>query len=184
MPYRLVYSSEAAPDLKPAELEGMLAESRIRNKAHGISGVLVFVDGAFLQVLEGEKNDVLDLMGRIDRDPRHRGVKVFYEQEVDERAFTSWSMAYLSPSAEVAKWAELEGATIGDILASVEAHPGAAARDGRQHPEGAREELDRRGATAVDHVRTVDLARLGVPACRMTSCSSRRRMSSTASTPS
>jgi hypothetical protein len=126
MPYRLVYSSEAAPDLTPAELEGMLAESRIRNKAHGISGVLVFVDGAFLQVLEGEKNDILDLMGRIDRDPRHRGVKVFYEQDIEERAFTSWSMAYLSPSAaEVAKWAELEGATtIGDVLASVEAHPG------------------------------------------------------------
>jgi len=62
MPYRLVYSSEAAPGLTPAELEGMLAESRIRNKAHGISGVLIFVDGAFLQVLEGEKNDVLDLM--------------------------------------------------------------------------------------------------------------------------
>ncbi|HEY3350195.1 MAG TPA: BLUF domain-containing protein [Thermoanaerobaculia bacterium] len=126
MPYRLVYSSEAAPDLTPAELEGMLAESRIRNKAHGISGVLIFVDGAFLQVLEGEKNDVLDLMGRIDRDPRHRGVKVFYEQDVDDRAFDSWSMAYLSPSAaEVAKWAELEGATtIGGVLASVEAHPG------------------------------------------------------------
>jgi hypothetical protein len=126
MPYRLVYSSEAAPDLAPAELEGMLAESRIRNKAHGITGVLVFVDGAFLQILEGEKNDVVDLMSRIDRDPRHRGVKVFYEQDVDERAFDSWSMAYLSPSApEVAAWAELEGATtIGDVLRSLESHPG------------------------------------------------------------
>jgi hypothetical protein len=126
MPYRLVYSSEATPGLAPAELEGMLAESRIRNAKHGITGVLVFVDGAFLQVLEGEKNDVLDLMSRIDRDPRHRAVKVFYEQEVEERAFESWSMAYLSPSAaEVAKWAELEGGTtIGAVLASVEANPG------------------------------------------------------------
>lgn len=126
MPYRLIYSSEAAPDLVPAELEGMLEESRIRNKAHGITGVLVFVEGAFLQVLEGEKNDVLDLMSRIDRDHRHRGVKVFYEQEVDERAFESWSMAYLSPSAsEVAAWAELEGATtIAAVLASIEKQPG------------------------------------------------------------
>jgi hypothetical protein len=126
MPYRLVYSSEASPGLAPAELEGMLAESRIRNAKHGISGVLVFVDGAFLQVLEGEKADVLDLMGRIERDPRHHGVKVFYEQEVDERAFESWSMAYISPSAaDLASWAELEGATtIGAVLASIEAHPG------------------------------------------------------------
>jgi hypothetical protein len=125
MPYRLVYSSEAAPGLAPAELEGMLAESRVRNKAHGISGVLVFVDGAFLQVLEGEKDDVLELMARIDRDPRHRGVKVFYEQDVEERAFASWSMAYLSPSAaDVARWASLEGATtIGAVLEEVERHP-------------------------------------------------------------
>lgn len=126
MPYRLIYSSEAAPGLAAAELEGMLAESRIRNKAHGITGVLVLVEGAFLQILEGEKDDILSLMERIERDPRHRGIKVFYEEEVDERAFASWSMAYLSPSAEeVAKWAELDGATtIGNVLAAIESNPG------------------------------------------------------------
>lgn len=126
MPFRLIYSSEAAPGLATAELEEMLAESRIRNQVHGITGVLVFVEGAFLQILEGEKEDVLDLMQRIERDSRHRGIKVFYEEEVEERAFASWSMAYLSPSAEeVAKWVELDGATtIGDVLASVESNPG------------------------------------------------------------
>jgi Sensors of blue-light using FAD. len=126
MPFRLIYSSEAAPGLAAAELEEMLAESRIRNRAHGITGVLIFVEGAFLQILEGEKADVLSLMERIERDPRHRGIKVFYEQEVDERAFASWSMAYLSPSAEeVSKWAELDSATtIGNVLASVESNPG------------------------------------------------------------
>jgi hypothetical protein len=126
MPFRLIYSSEATPGLAAAELEEMLAESRVRNRVYGITGVLLFVEGAFLQILEGEKDDVLGLMERIQRDPRHRGVKVFYEQEVDERAFASWSMAYLSPSAEeVAKWAELEGATtIGAVLASIESNPG------------------------------------------------------------
>jgi hypothetical protein len=126
MPFRLIYSSEAAPDLAVGELEGMLVESRLRNRVRGITGVLVYVEGAFLQVLEGAKDDVLDLMERIARDPRHHDVKVFYEQEVDERAFASWGMAYLTRSAEdVAKWAELEGATtIGDVLASLESNPG------------------------------------------------------------
>lgn len=126
MPFRLIYSSEAAPGLAAAQLEEMLAESRIRNLAHGITGVLLFVEGAFLQILEGEKADVHSLMARIEVDPRHHGIKVFYEENVDERAFASWSMAYLSPSAEeVAKWAELDGATtIGDVLASVESNPG------------------------------------------------------------
>jgi hypothetical protein len=126
MPFRLIYSSEAAPGLAAAELEKMLDESRIRNRVYGITGVLLFVEGAFLQILEGEREDVLGLMERIERDPRHSGVKVFYEQEVDERAFASWSMAYLSPSAEeLSKWAELDGATtIGAVLASVESNPG------------------------------------------------------------
>lgn len=126
MPIRLIYSSEAAAGLAPSELEQMLAESRVRNRAHGITGVLLFVEGAFLQILEGEKNDVDDLMGRIERDPRHHDIKVFYEQEVDERAFASWSMAYLTPSAEeIAKWIEHDGATtIESVLASVEKNPG------------------------------------------------------------
>ncbi|MFI5119861.1 MAG: BLUF domain-containing protein [Thermoanaerobaculia bacterium] len=126
MPYRLIYSSEAAPGLAAAELGEMLAESRVRNKAHGITGVLLFVEGTFLQILEGEEADVRNLMTRIERDTRHHGIKVFYEKETGERAFASWSMAYLSPSAEeVAKWVELDGATtIGDVLASVESNPG------------------------------------------------------------
>jgi Sensors of blue-light using FAD len=126
MPFRLIYSSEATPGIAASELKAMLAESRIRNKAHGITGVLILVEGAFLQILEGKKDDVDNLMERIQRDPRHHDVKVFYEQEVDERAFASWSMAYLSPSAEeVSRWAELDSATtIENVLASVESNPG------------------------------------------------------------
>ena len=126
MLFRLIYSSEAKPDLSTADLEEMLAESRIRNRAHGITGVLVFVDGAFLQILEGEKDDVLALMGRIERDPRHRGIKVFHEEDIDARAFASWSMAYLTPSAEeLSRWAELDGATtIGSVLTSLGSEPG------------------------------------------------------------
>lgn len=126
MPFRLIYSSEAAPDLDIADLEQMLVESRIRNKARGITGVLIFVEDVFLQILEGEKDSVVDLMHTIERDPRHRGIKIFHERETDERAFASWSMAYLSPGVEaVSRWAQLEGATtIGGVLSSLESEPG------------------------------------------------------------
>jgi hypothetical protein len=126
MPFQLIYSSFAAPDLAMADLAVMLEESRIRNRARNITGVLVLVDGVFFQILEGEKDDVLDLMERIKRDPRHHGLKLYRERETDERAFESWSMAYLSPSAEeVSRWAELEGTTtIGNVLSSLESEPG------------------------------------------------------------
>ena len=126
MPFQLIYSSWAKPELDMADLALMLEESRVRNSARGITGVLILVDGVFFQILEGEKNDVLDLMETIKHDPRHSGVKVYHEQETDERAFASWSMAYLSPSAEeVSRWAELDGTTtIENVLASLEREPG------------------------------------------------------------
>ena len=126
MPFQLIYSSFAASDLAMADLAVMLEESRIRNRARNITGVLVLVDGVFFQILEGEKDDVLDLMERIKRDPRHHGLKLYRERETDERAFESWSMAYLSPSAEeVSRWAELDGSTtVETVLSALESEPG------------------------------------------------------------
>jgi len=107
------------------DLAAMLKESRARNRAHGITGVLILSDGVFLQILEGEKPEVLQLYENIQRDPRHHGAKVYREDDIEERAFASWNMAYLTPSAEeVSKWAELEGATtIASVLLSVEREP-------------------------------------------------------------
>ena len=65
-------------------------------------------------------------MDTIERDPRHHGIKVFHERETGERAFASWNMAYLSPSAEeVSRWAKLKDATtIGRVVSSLENEPG------------------------------------------------------------
>jgi len=125
VPFRIVYSSEASPGFGPPEVEEMLAESRLRNRAFGITGVLVLVDGVFLQVLEGEVDDVLDLMRRIERDPRHHDIRVFVREETEARAFPSWSMAYVTPDAgEIARWARLEGATTMErVMASIEREP-------------------------------------------------------------
>jgi hypothetical protein len=125
MPYRLIYSSEATAEMARSDLQQMLEESRIRNARRDITGVLVFVDGVFLQVLEGERDDVDDLMQSIRRDPRHKDIKVFHEEEIDRRAFASWRMAYLSPRAEeVAAWAGLEGAgSIEGVLTTLRTAP-------------------------------------------------------------
>ena len=125
MPYRLIYSSEATGEMARADLEQMLEESRVRNARRDITGVLVFVDGVFLQVLEGERDDVEDLMESIRRDPRHRNLKVFHEEESDRRTFPTWRMAYLSPRAEdVSAWAGLEGAaSIESVLATLQSDP-------------------------------------------------------------
>jgi len=125
MAYRLIYSSAATGEMARTDLEQMLRESRLRNTRRDITGVLVFSDGVFLQVLEGEREDVEDLMESIGRDPRHRDIKVIHEEEIDRRAFPTWRMAYLSPRAEdVSTWAGLEGAaSVEGVLATLRSDP-------------------------------------------------------------
>ena len=80
-------------------LEEILTDARTGNQTRNVTGALVYVDGVFFQIIEGDKDVVYKLMASIASDSRHHSVKVFYEAEVDVRAFESWSMAYLSPTA-------------------------------------------------------------------------------------
>ena len=122
---RIVYSSQVAPEFSASDLEPLLARARQRNTDSDISGALIFVDGVFLQILEGEHDAVAALMEKIARDPRHTDVTVFHESEIGERAFQSWRMACLTPDAEkVLAWAGLEGSVpFDELLADVRKNP-------------------------------------------------------------
>jgi len=125
MPYQIMYSSQATESMAANGLEQILADARTGNEARGITGALVYVDGVFFQILEGEKDVVRNLMASIAHDSRHHSVKVFYEAEVETRVFHSWSMAYLNPTAEqMSAWAGLRGTdTIDELLADVHRDP-------------------------------------------------------------
>ncbi len=125
MPYQIMYSSQATQPMTVTGLEGILTDARTGNEAHNVTGALVYVDGVFFQILEGDKDVVTSLMSSIARDSRHHSVKVIYEAEVDARAFESWRMAYLSPTAEqMSVWAGLPGtATVETLLADVNRDP-------------------------------------------------------------
>ena len=125
MPYQIMYSSQATKPMMVTGLEEILTDARTGNQARNVTGALVYVDGVFLQIIEGDKEVVHKLMASIASDSRHHSVKVFYEIEVDVRAFGSWSMAYLSPTAEqMSNWAGLPGtATIDELLADVNRGP-------------------------------------------------------------
>lgn len=125
MPYQMMYSSQATRPMSAADLERILVDARVGNEARNVTGALIHVEGVFVQVLEGEEPVLRELMAGIARDSRHRSVKVFYESPVAERAFASWRMAYLSPTAEeMSTWAGLPGtATIQSILAEIGRDP-------------------------------------------------------------
>ena len=125
MPYQIMYSSQATEPMTVTDLEKILTDARAGNQARNVTGALVYVDGVFFQILEGDKAVVSNLMANIASDTRHQSVKVFYEAQVDVRAFESWSMAYLGPTAqEMSTWAGLPAtATVEEVLADVNRDP-------------------------------------------------------------
>ena len=92
--FRLAYVSTASKLFDSAELRDMLKESNARNKDAGITGMLLYKDGQFMQVLEGTLEAVTATFSRISRDPRHHGIMVLVKGAVQERRFPGWSMAF------------------------------------------------------------------------------------------
>lgn len=125
MSYQIIYSSQATNSMSAANLEEILTDARNGNKQRGITGVLMYFDDVFVQILEGDRDAISELMVSIARDSRHHSLKVFYEAEVEKRAFESWSMAYLNPTAEdISNWMGLEGTeTIDNLLAHLHRNP-------------------------------------------------------------
>ncbi len=92
--FRILYTSRQTGPISEAELQAMMAASRERNRADGISGMLLADDQSFLQLLEGEAAAVKRTYERIERHPWHTGIEVLLEEDVAERLFADWSMGY------------------------------------------------------------------------------------------
>jgi hypothetical protein len=88
---RLVYVSRATPGLTAADLAAIEASSAGRNRAAGLTGLLLHRDGSFFALLEGPRRRLLARMERIITDPRHRGVDILVETAIPARRFESWS---------------------------------------------------------------------------------------------
>jgi len=93
---RLLYASRAVPAVDQEELAAILRQSKSHNPSVGVTGVLCYSGGIFLQVLEGGRSAVNRLYNRIATDPRHTDVELLSYQEIDERRFAGWSMGQVN----------------------------------------------------------------------------------------
>ena len=89
---RLMYASRAAESVNHDELVAILKQSKAYNPAAGVTGVLCFSGGIFLQVLEGGRAPLNALYNRIVQDARHREVTLLSYEEIGERCFAGWAM--------------------------------------------------------------------------------------------
>lgn len=101
----LVYVSSASTHLTTAQLEQLFLMARPKNTQAGVTGVLLYHDGNFMQCLEGPPEAVHATFRRIKGDPRHTGVTVIIDEPIEERSIGEWHMGY-GPGTRSAMLAE------------------------------------------------------------------------------
>lgn len=100
--YHLLYVSSAVNLFSDRQLEELLEVSRHNNSACGVTGLLLYVGGNFIQLLEGEKEVVLATHLRIASDPRHGGLITLLEGDCSQRHFNEWSMGFKKVEGQAA----------------------------------------------------------------------------------
>jgi hypothetical protein len=90
----LIYISTSVKLFDDNDLKEMLLQSRRKNEAVGITGVLLYNKGTFFQVLEGEEEQVNTTYEMIKNDPRHKNIIKMKSGTITERNFPDWSMGF------------------------------------------------------------------------------------------
>ncbi|MGB1109937.1 MAG: BLUF domain-containing protein [Gammaproteobacteria bacterium] len=96
----IVYSSVETVEFTDADLADLLDVARKNNRRMDLSGMLLYDQGNFFQVLEGRPDRVEQLFEHIGRDPRHERVVTIIREPIEERSFFGWSMGHAKVSTE------------------------------------------------------------------------------------
>ncbi|WP_375436018.1 BLUF domain-containing protein [uncultured Hymenobacter sp.] len=92
--HHLIYSSSATYLFSDTELQALLAKARSRNEQYNVTGVLLYHEGQFMQLLEGEAEAVHSLYSIIAQDSRHTGILKLADKPISARSFPEWAMAF------------------------------------------------------------------------------------------
>lgn len=90
----LIYVSSAVRSLTSSDIQDILRHSREANAKNEITGLLLFKDGNFMQVLEGDSELVDELHQKIENDPRHTGLVTLIRSPIANRSFSDWKMGF------------------------------------------------------------------------------------------
>ena len=93
---RLLYASRSVETLCKDSVNAIMAESQAHNPHKGVTGVLCYSGGIFMQVLEGGRDIVNTLYAHILQDKRHKDVILLHYEEISERRFSCWTMGQVN----------------------------------------------------------------------------------------
>ena len=96
MLFHLIYVSTAVLPMSDDALVSLLQQARARNERCQITGMLLYKDGHFMQVLEGEAGNVLNVFADIKEDKRHKSVDTLRSEYIQHRNFPNWTMGFMN----------------------------------------------------------------------------------------
>lgn len=91
---QIIYFSSSKKYLNPEQIGKLLSESREKNIKNNITGVLLYIDGDFLQVIEGPKKVIFELFELIKKDERHTEILTVINKKIKEKHFIEWNMGF------------------------------------------------------------------------------------------
>ena len=105
MNYTICYVSSACKSLEPTEVVEILDQTEVRNNQLGVRGLLIYSEGNFFEVLEGEEKLIKDLFMTIKNDPRHKNIIIIFEKICDKELFgkEDGAVGFISQSTEFRK---------------------------------------------------------------------------------
>ena len=95
MMHQLIYVSQISSKTNLDDIKNILEVARVKNAEHNVTGVLVFIKNVFVQVLEGDKKEIFQLLENIKKDPRNSDLVLLSEEPITERVFPDWTMGYI-----------------------------------------------------------------------------------------
>lgn len=98
--FEIIYISKAAKELKAKDLENIMNLSQHLNYKNSVTGCLLYTGKNFLQILEGQRSTLENLIFKIRRDRRHSELKIVSARQKEKRSFSAWGMALVNLSKE------------------------------------------------------------------------------------
>lgn len=92
--HTLIYTSVASQKMTDNDLKDLLKKSRANNSSLGITGMLLYLDPFFIQVIEGDEMVIDKAFDTIKKDPRHYKVSIIYKKLIPRRLFPDWTMGF------------------------------------------------------------------------------------------
>lgn len=94
MPIQIIYTSKAIRDFDEGELAEILSVAVRNNARMNVTGLLLYTQGTFMQVLEGDATTLDNLISQVEKDTRHYDMEVVVRNSIKDREFSQWHMGY------------------------------------------------------------------------------------------